>query len=153
MTWSSQKKKEGNFCTVYFVQRESFFNIFLYLNVQCNKYTFRIYVLLRIKKHYFIHFLLVFKIAESLQCILNLNGFTEIFQRNFIRILVWYQCADVIQHFFRIIVILKSIILLKFLFFLRPILNNLCSGFVGVFCLSFVLKRRHFVTLHKNFFH
>ena len=37
--------------------------------------------------------------------------------------------------------------------FLRPIHNSLHSGFVLVFCLSFLLKGRHFVMLHKIFFH
>ena len=29
MRWSSRKKKEGIFCTVYFVQRDFFFKIFV----------------------------------------------------------------------------------------------------------------------------
>ena len=37
--------------------------------------------------------------------------------------------------------------------FLRPIHNSLHSGFVLVFCLSFLLNGRHFVMLHKFFFH
>ena len=56
MSWSREGKKEGVFCTIYFVR------IFL---------TFRIHILLHIKKHYFLHFFVVFNIVESLQCILN----------------------------------------------------------------------------------
>ena len=37
-----------------------FKKIVFYLNVQCNKYTFRIYILVHIKKHYFIHFCCLF---------------------------------------------------------------------------------------------
>ena len=47
---------------------------YLTLHIVLNviEYTFRKYLLLHIKKHYFIHFfLLVFKIVESLQCILK----------------------------------------------------------------------------------
>ena len=35
--------------------------------------------------------------------------------------------------------------------FLRSIQNSLHSGFALMFCLSFFLKRRHFVMLHKRF--
>ena len=52
MSWSSRKKKQDVFCTVYFVQR-NFFNICIYLNVQRIEQTFRIYIVLHIKKHYF----------------------------------------------------------------------------------------------------
>ena len=45
---------------------------------------------------------------------------------------------------------LKSNFLLNLLF-LRPIHNTLHSEFVLVFCLSFSLKRRDFVMLHKIF--
>ena len=51
MSWSSRKKKEGIFCNVYFV-RNKFFNSI--------GYTFRIYVLLHIKNHYFIPFCCLF---------------------------------------------------------------------------------------------
>ena len=33
MSWSSRKKKEGIFCTVYFVQRKFFLTFVLYLNM------------------------------------------------------------------------------------------------------------------------
>ena len=69
MSWSSQKKEEGIFCTIYFVQME-FLRFVFYLNVWCIEYTFTIYILLHIKN---IHklLLLVSKIVESLQCIVN----------------------------------------------------------------------------------
>ena len=51
MSWSSRKKKEAIFYTVYFVRREFFLRFVFYLNVKCIEYTFRIYILLHIKKH------------------------------------------------------------------------------------------------------
>ena len=60
MSWSSRKKKEGIFCTVYFVRRDFFSRIVFYLSVQCIEYTFRIYILLHIKERYFIHFCCLF---------------------------------------------------------------------------------------------
>ena len=67
MTWSLQKKKEDIFCTIYFLR------FVFYLNVLSTEYTFRIYILLHIKKHYFI-LLLAFKIVKRLQSILNLKS-------------------------------------------------------------------------------
>ena len=58
MSWSSRKKKEGIFCTVYFV-RKKFFNICALS--QYIEYTFRICTLLHIENHYFIHFFTCFK--------------------------------------------------------------------------------------------
>ena len=52
VSWSSQTKKEGIFCTVYFVRRK----FFCILDVYWIKYTFRIHILVHIKKHYFIRF-------------------------------------------------------------------------------------------------
>ena len=46
------KRKDGIFCTVYFVQRN--------ISVYCIEYTFRIHILLHIKKHYFIHICCLF---------------------------------------------------------------------------------------------
>ena len=69
MSWSSQKKKE----CIYFVRRK-FFNICFVLMYS---ETFRIFLLLHIKKLYFIHFLLVFKIVESLQSIHKLVKQTQ----------------------------------------------------------------------------
>ena len=48
---------------------------------------------------------------------------------------------------------LKSNVLLNLRLNLRPIHNSLHSEFVLMFCLSFFLKGRHFLTLHKRFCH
>ena len=72
MSWSSRKKEEGFFCTVYFVQRWFFLYLcFISMYNVLGTLSIKIYILLDIKKHYFMHFLLVFKIVESPQCILN----------------------------------------------------------------------------------
>ena len=71
MTWSSRKKKEGIFCAVYFVWRK-FFNIFVlsqcmvyWIHFQnIHTFTYQKTLLHRL-------LLLVFKIIESLQCILK----------------------------------------------------------------------------------
>ena len=71
MSWSSQKKKESIFCTVYFGRRKPF-NIWLlsqcmvyWINFQ-NIYTFT-------NQNTLLHILLlvVFKTTESLECILK----------------------------------------------------------------------------------
>ena len=54
LRWNSPKKKEGIFCTVYFL------TFVFYRNVQWLEYTFGIYILLHIKKHYFINFCCLF---------------------------------------------------------------------------------------------
>ena len=54
MSWSSRKKKECIFETLFFL------TFVFYLNVQCIEYTFRICIFLQIKKHYFIHFCSLF---------------------------------------------------------------------------------------------
>ena len=60
MSWSSRKKKEGIFLK-FILSEVNFFKIYVfYFNVQYIKYTFRIYILLHIKKHYFIHFCCLF---------------------------------------------------------------------------------------------
>ena len=57
MRWTSQKNKEGIFCTAYFVQREVFENLCF---ISIYEYTSRVYILLHIKKHYFIQFYCLF---------------------------------------------------------------------------------------------
>ena len=63
MSWSSRKKSKGIFVFFLpFILSEGifFFSTFVfYFNVQCIEYTFKIYILLHIKKRYF-------KIVESL---------------------------------------------------------------------------------------
>ena len=60
MSWSLQKKKIRHFLYCLFCPKEIIFNIYVLLNVQCIEYTFRIYILLHIKKHCFIHFFACF---------------------------------------------------------------------------------------------
>ena len=72
MTWVSHKKKEDIFCTVYFVIRK-FFNIYVF--------TFSMYSVLNTPSEYTYLYtsknvssytsLIVFKIVESLQCIVK----------------------------------------------------------------------------------
>ena len=59
MSWSSQKKK--GFFLPLFLPEGNAFNILFVLNVQCLKYALKTYILLHMKKHYFIHFLLFLK--------------------------------------------------------------------------------------------
>ena len=56
MSWSLREKKEDIVCNAYFVRRTFFLRFVFYLNVECIEYVFRIYILLHIKKYYFIHF-------------------------------------------------------------------------------------------------
>ena len=71
MSWSSQKKKERIFCIVYFVRRNfflhlSFVSMYSVLNT-LSEYTY-LYISKNITSY---TFLLLFKIVESLQCILK----------------------------------------------------------------------------------
>ena len=69
MIWREKKKKEeGIFCTV--CSNKIFLTLVFYLNKQCTEYTFRIYILLHNKKHYYT-FLRDFKIVENLKFILR----------------------------------------------------------------------------------
>ena len=65
MSWSSRKKKEGIFLYHLFSPEEFFLTFVFYLNLQCiNKY---FYISKNITSY---KFLFVFKIVESLLCIL-----------------------------------------------------------------------------------
>ena len=66
----ARKRKKSAFA----LSGGNFFNICFVLMYS---ETFRIFLLLHIKKHYFIHFLLVFKIVESLQSIHKLVKQTQ----------------------------------------------------------------------------
>ena len=71
MSWSLQKKEEDIFCTFYFVgtnffQHLYFISMYSVLNT-LSEYTY-FYIS---KKITLCTFLLIFKIVESLQCILN----------------------------------------------------------------------------------
>ena len=75
MSWSSRKKKREHFFVLFNFSGGIFLKFVFHLNVQCIEYTFRIYIFLDIKKKKKLLqtlLLLVFKFAESLQCILNL---------------------------------------------------------------------------------
>ena len=69
MSWFSRKKK-GHFLYHLFCPPEFFLTFVFYLNLQCIEYTFRIYILLYIKKIYFIHF---FACLKSSKCVLKKN--------------------------------------------------------------------------------
>ena len=74
MCWNLRKKKEGIFCTVYFVRMEIFLALAFYLSLQHIEYTMRIYILLRIKNQLLHTFLVLpFKIVESLQYIFQVE--------------------------------------------------------------------------------
>ena len=69
--WSSRKLEEGIFCTVYFV-RKKFFLISVFFAMYSALNTLPEYTYFCISKSITSDtFLLVFKIVESLQCILN----------------------------------------------------------------------------------
>ena len=77
MSWSSRKKEEGIFCTNYFV-RMKFFNI--YVLSQCILYRIHfqnIHTFTYQKTLLHALFLYVFKIFESLQCILKCDVLTK----------------------------------------------------------------------------
>ena len=59
MSWSSQKKR-GHFLYRLFSPKKTFLTFVFYLNVYYIEYAFRIFILLYIKKHYFIHFFCLF---------------------------------------------------------------------------------------------
>ena len=60
-----------------------------YLNVLFIKYTFRIYILLRIAKDCSYTFLIVFKIMQSLQCILSVGHLTHLVLRTSLLSATW----------------------------------------------------------------
>ena len=78
------KEIKGRFLQRFFCPKKNFLRFVFYVNVQSIKYTFRIFINLHIKKttlHTLL--LLVFKIVESLQCILKIeqyNSLTDIYE-------------------------------------------------------------------------
>lgn len=64
------KEKKRAFFQLLFCPNENLVVFVFYLNVYSIELTFRIEILLPIKKH-FMHFLLVSKIIKSLHCILE----------------------------------------------------------------------------------
>ena len=71
--WVEARERKEVLFVPFILSEGNLFNIAIYLSVYCIKYTFRIYILLHIKSYYFIHFLSVFKIVESLQCLLKIK--------------------------------------------------------------------------------
>ena len=69
MSWSSRKKKRAFFVPIILFEG-NFVNICALS--QCVNYTFRVYILLRIKKYYFLHFCCLFlKSSEAFSASLN----------------------------------------------------------------------------------
>ena len=54
------KRKKGAFFVPFILSNEIFLTFVFYLNIQCIDCFFRIYILLHIKKRYFIHFFACF---------------------------------------------------------------------------------------------
>ena len=54
------KEKRGHFLYHLFCQKEFFLTFVFYLNVQSVEYTFRKYILLHIKRNYFVNFFACF---------------------------------------------------------------------------------------------
>ena len=74
MNWSSEKKEESIFCSIYFVRTKFFMTFVFFLNVQCIEKTFGIFILSHVKKHYFIHFCcLVLKSSKAFSVSLSLK--------------------------------------------------------------------------------
>ena len=73
MSWSSQKKKEGIFCTAYFL-RSNFLKYFCFISMYCVLNTLSKYTYFFISKSITSYtFLFAFKIFKSLQCILKVT--------------------------------------------------------------------------------
>ena len=56
----ARERKKSVFFVPIILSEGNFLTFVFYLNVQCIEYTFRIYIPLLIKKHYFIHFFAYF---------------------------------------------------------------------------------------------
>ena len=83
MSWSLGKKKKEVFFILFILSEGNFLRFVFYLNVQCIEYTFRIYILLHIKKYYFIHFCCLFlKLTKAFSVSLSHFNFTRFFSVN-----------------------------------------------------------------------
>ena len=71
--FGARKRKKGHILYYLLCPKEFFRHFLFYLNVCCIEYTFRIYILLHIKKRYLKHIFLVLKIVKSPQCILKVK--------------------------------------------------------------------------------
>ena len=77
MSWSLRKKKESTFRT-FILSEGNFFKICVLS--PCTEYTFRIYILLHIKRHYFIHFCCLFlKSSKAFSVSLSSKSFATDF--------------------------------------------------------------------------
>ena len=71
-----ERKKRVFFVPFFFFCPKGIFLTFVfYLNVECIEYTFRIYILLHIKKHYFKHFCYLF-LKSSKAFRVSLTGYS-----------------------------------------------------------------------------
>ena len=68
------KEESGHFLYRLFCAKETFSKFVFYLNVQCIENTFRIYTLLHIKTHYFIHFCYLFLKSLKAFSVSLING-------------------------------------------------------------------------------
>ena len=69
------KEKRANFLYRLFRRKGIFLRFVFHFNVLCIEYTFRIYILLHIKKHYFIHFCCLFlKLSKAFSVYLILTA-------------------------------------------------------------------------------
>ena len=73
MSWRSRKKKEGAFCTAYFVRKKFYQHLYFFSMYSVLNKLSKIHILLHTKKTV----LLIFKIVESLQCILKSKSFPK----------------------------------------------------------------------------
>ena len=79
MSWSSRKKKEGHFFTVYFVRRKFIWH--LCLDRKCIECTFRIYIHLHIKNITSYFFCLFLKSSEAFS--VSWNAFLDFLLNNY----------------------------------------------------------------------
>ena len=69
-------EKRGHFLYRLFYLKEIFLTFLFYLSVKCTEHTFRIYILLHIKKRYFIRFCCLFlKLPNVFSVFLNHEPF------------------------------------------------------------------------------
>ena len=98
MNWSLRKKKEAIF--VPFILSEVIFLIFVfYLNVQCIEYTFRTYLLLHVKKPYFVHFCCLLLKSSKASSVSLRHIYQQVFLR-FNRGLILWSKRNNMQHSF-----------------------------------------------------
>ena len=100
MIWSPRKKKEGIFCTAYFVRRKIFLTFVFYLNL-----SFRIYIHLTYQKT-LCHTLFCLFLSASLIC--KFNMFWINFDQNVSSIQFQYYELQVLDNAFEIFPLISS---------------------------------------------